>query len=654
VIEVIGIEDTREHYAAKCIEKALLALWPDLASTSAEEEMVRIASGVKLSSGKVTDIDVVVAGFLKPGRYVQPRRVLRDKNGRRISGTPIRIENFAVAVEVKDQSSGATRFLGDKVEVYYSRGASKGWKSATDQNIDQVHALKTYFSDAGQDAYVHRCLIMQGLDSVDVDTAVAAGFSAIDFFTAMLAGSPPSERNGRYFLLSSPPQKAAALVQARIFRPLVPTSLDRVRMDRLIEKRPVVEQLVATNGHKFTCLRGHGGTGKTVTFLQTAWKAYKEGADRTLLLTYNHALAADIRRLLALIGVPSGEDGGIVVQTAMSFFYSWLHKLGVTDTPDESFSEYKDRCTEALSIINGGAIGQQDLISIKQSSPDRFDFDRIMVDEAQDWPSYEISLLKSLYDPRTIAVADGVDQLIRGEKADWLQGTTRDSRLLINLTHCLRMKRNLAVFAQAVANRVCLNLDMLPNEKAGGGRVILVKGDWRSQRQLHDELSYAAKQAKNEPVDSLFCVPSSSISLLPEGRTSSIALTLRDWGLAAWDGVDDTRRKDFPRSTSEYRVVHYQSCRGLEGWNVILEHLDDFWVERFRAKQTSGLTSAEANSLNDLEDLAYKQAWRWTFIALTRPIDTLVITLSNLDNPCAKALLNVASDLPDLIDNRID
>jgi len=215
------------------------------------------------------------------------------------------------------------------------------------------------------------------------------------------------------------------------------------------------------------------------------------------------------------------------------------------------------------------------------------------------------------------------------------------------------MKRNLGVFAGVLEDNVGLNLDILPSDKAGGGRVILVQGNWSSQRELHDELTLAAKEAKNEPIDWLFCVPSSSITIAQGERTSSIARTLRDWGLAVWDGVDENRRTDFPRSTDEYRVVHYQSCRGLEGWTVVLELLDVFWSDRLLVKKDAGLTPVEAENLCNLEDLAYKQAWRWVFIALTRPIDTLVITLSNIDSPLSKALLRVARELPDIVENRI-
>jgi len=653
MIEHIGIEGSREYHAAAYLEAALLRLWPDLAETAAEEELVRIASDVKIAGGPVNDVDIVVSGHLKPGRYVQPRKVLRDADGKRLTGTPVEIENFVIAVEVKDHPARRVRIVGDKIEVYYTRGASKGWKDATGQNIDQVHAIKDYYADAGLSPFVHRCVVMQGLDAIEADTAVAGDYSATDFFAAVLAARPPRQRGGRYYLSSTSRGKANELTEVRIFRPVVPTSLDRGRMDRLLQQGPVVDKLLAASGEKFTCLRGHGGTGKTVTFLQAAWKSYKERDARTLVLTYNHALAADIRRLLALLGVPSGEEGGIMVQTAMSFFYTWMYRLGVTMSEDEGYAAYPAKCKEALDNIAGGALDDADIAAIKQSAPARFDYDWIVVDEAQDWPPHEVALLKRLYDPRTIAIADGVDQLVRGERADWLGGTSRDTRLLVNLVHCLRMKRNLAVFAAALADEAGISLDILPSEKAGGGRVVLVEGSWSSHRELHEELAGQAAAANNEPIDSLYCVPTASIIEDGMTRTSALSRALADWGLETWDGVDERKRQDFPRSISEHRVVHYMSCRGLEGWTVVLENLDQFWSERLELKKSEGLAPSEIEGLHSLDDLAAKQAWRWTFIALTRPIDTLVITISDLDNPLSKALLKVARDFPDIVENRI-
>lgn len=653
MIELVGIEGSREYVAAEALYDAFLATWPDLLGTSREEEHVKVVAGVKLANANRTDVDVVVAGYFKPGRIFHPRKVLRDKDGNRIVGTPIAVQNLVAAVEVKDQGPKAVRFIGEKVEVYYSRGASNGWHSATDQNVEQAHALKDYFADRGGKSYVHRCLIMQGLDSVEVDTAIPSGFTLADFLTAVCAASPLGAWHGKYILASCSEGVAKGAVSSRLFEPLVPTSLDRKRMDRLLQKGSRVDQLLASNGQAFTCLRGHGGTGKTVTCLQAAWRAFHDQAQNTLVLTYNHALAADIRRLLALMGVSSGDEGGIKVQTAMSFFLSWLNRLGVTSPGQSSLQHYDDLCRTAVALIDGGAIGSADILEIKQGWPGQFDFDRVMVDEAQDSPAGEVALLKRLYMPEFITISDGLDQLVRGERADWFTGIAREKRLVLSEVRCLRMKRNLAVFAAELAERAGLNLDIAPNDKAGGGRVILVQGAWATQRELHDELARDAAVAHNEPVDSLFCVPSDAVCWQGGQAQSDIARALQSWGYDAWDGVNEGIRQDFPRSTRAFRVVNYHSCRGLEGWNVVLERLDAFWEERRKEKRERGITDAERDSMQSLEDLASREAWRWVFIALTRPLDTLVITLGDLSSPLSQEIIRVAESLPDIVDNRL-
>jgi hypothetical protein len=274
-----------------------------------------------------------------------------------------------------------------------------------------------------------------------------------------------------------------------------------------------------------------------------------------------------------------------------------------------------------------------------------------MVDEAQDWPPFEIDLLRRLYGTRSLVIADGMDQLVRGQRANWFVGLSKSERLLVNLVKCLRMKRNLAVFASALAERAGVGLDIVPSDKAGGGKVIVVSGDWSKHRALHEALEQASRDAHNQPVDWLFCVPGSSIDDQSR-RHSDVYQALRSWGHECWDGVDPSIRKDFPRSPSEYRVVHYQSARGLEGWTVVLEHLDEFWEERRRHKLSLGFVGDEESSMSSLEELAQHYAWQWVFIALTRPIDSLVITLKNLNSPISRTVEAIAQALPDIVDRR--
>ena len=119
-------------------------------------------------------------------------------------------------------------------------------------------------------------------------------------------------------------------------------------------------------------LRGHGGAGKTIMLLQMAWKAFDERGDRSIFLTYNHALAADIRRSLALLGIPSDpEEGGIVVNTVMSFLYSWFNQLGLVESwEDTDFDNYVSYCEDIIDLLKEEAITSSDIERVIDDNPD--------------------------------------------------------------------------------------------------------------------------------------------------------------------------------------------------------------------------------------------------------------------------------------------
>ena len=82
------------------------------------------------------------------------------------------------------------------------------------------------------------------------------------------------------------------------------------------------------------------------------------------------------------------------------------------DEQEFSQSQYKSNCEAALELLEGGALQPDDIRRIVSAEPERYDFDCVIVDEAQDWPQEEANLLKALYDPNKICLADGIDQLI--------------------------------------------------------------------------------------------------------------------------------------------------------------------------------------------------------------------------------------------------
>jgi len=654
MIELIGIEGTREFEVARALRDAFIAQWPGIDETTAAEDCIKIAANTKLSGSQVSDVDIVVAGQLNRARFFAVRRPVKERDGRPVTGVKVRVKSFVCAVEVKSQDSSGISISGDEVNVRYE-GA---WKSATDQNVKQVHALKRYFANQHLDCFVYRCVVLEGIDELPKvggqskpdGGAVAGNFSAGEFFSAMAGVNGLDHFKGEYSVSSGRPEVIPKILSAPIFQRIAPSRLDRQRMDRIAARKDVAVELAGTIGRKRVHVRGHGGTGKTVMMLQAAHEAFERHGKRTLVLTYNVALAADIRRMLALLGVPSsGDGGGVEVRTAMSFVYSWLNKLGtVASGSNSSHEDYEQECQECLDLLEGGAISRGDIDAIIGADQERYAFDAIIVDEAQDWPQPEARLLAVLYGGEKISIADGREQLLRGRPTDWSRtlggGHEAEER---SLSRCLRMKKNLGVFANAVAARAGLNWQVDPNDEAAGGRVLILGGVYGKDRELVDQLVHEARKGGNEPIDFLHCVPASAVHGDNGIRRSALAELLESAGYATWDAVDERVRQDFPRSINTFRVLHYESNRGLEGWTTVLDGFDEAVEHRkFRELQRLG-DSDEA--MADPDRRARLAAWRWAMISLTRPIDTLVITLRDLGSEPARLLLDVASSHRDFV-----
>jgi hypothetical protein len=649
LITLIGTEGTSEYETGCAIRDALTSYWPGLAESDEQAEAVLISCGAKLAGYKVQDFDVVLCAKLRFGRKFSPTRMLRDNAGNAVSGRPVAVTNLMVAIEVKDHDANRIRLAGENVFVRYSRGG-ENWHNATQQNIDQVHALKQYFKDQQTDLYVHRLLVLRGLENSKIDGVLPRTFRAADLLTEIAAVSGVYV-GGRDLVLSSCNQsmimKAAS---APIFRQLQPTSLDRRRMDRIASRRGLSDEWFSAIGQKLLVLRGRGGTGKTVLLLQAAWRAYDEHGLRTLLLTYNLALVADLRRTMAMMNISaSAPESGIAVESVMAFIRSWLLQLGaVSETQAYDLDAYPEYCRTAVHLIECGAVTASDIASIKQKYPERFSYDYVMADEGQDWPEEEAAILKFLYGANHIVAADGVDQILRGARCDWLRRIPENDRKLVKLRRCLRMKANLAAFANAVAAEAGIRWDTEPNPDAVGGRVIILKGSYAARPSLNGALVEAAREAGNALIDFLVCVPPDDVDGGLGSRRSRLGGELRKLGFEIWDATDRDIRRDFPRGTDTLRLVQYASCRGLEGWTVVAEGLDSYWANCF--SNWVAPASAENDMFRSSADMAKDEAWHKVLIPLTRSIDTLVITLEDPASEFAQMILRIAKRLPDIVE----
>ena len=190
----------------------------------------------------------------------------------------------------------------------------------------------------------------------------------------------------------------------------------------------------------------------------------------------------------------------------------------------------------------------------------------------------------------------------------------------------LRMKAYLARFANALARHLDLvDWAVEDNPESVGGKVIVAEGEPVSMKGLLERIVSEAKERGNHPVDLLTCVPP---QLVIDGR-SIASEWYGEWGYSVWDGTSERRRKTFPMSTDDLRIVQYDSCRGLEGWSVMnfdVDNLYDYKLSSWRAP------SGGVPPYVDEESLAKKFAARWMMIPMTRAIDTLVLHIRSCDS----------------------
>lgn len=495
--------------------------------------------------------------------------------------------------------------------------------------------FKSYLAEAGVERiYLQDLIFFSGLREADLPKrphncfGVDASFERVLNILGQVSAPQHHRRDALISFGSDETFETVLSPDFPLLQTLEPTPLDRKRMDRII-KAALPDSWLDDLGKKQIVIRGRGGVGKTVILLQMAYRAFDRDSMRSLMLTYNKALVADMRRTMALLGVPrSIEKGGICIETVHAFIGRLMLELGVIQNYVGFLEAYEDHKDLLLEYLRSNAISQSDLDDVIARNPTDFLWDIVFVDEGQDWPSNEIEILQTIYHPERIAVADGVDQFIRNSIADWSSGVSRAHFRQHRLNRCLRMKANLAHFVSDFAKALEIpNWDLEPNADANGGRVLIVEGDLAGNTELYGQLRDDAADLGNYPVDLLACVPPSLVRHDGPEVYSVPGRAIREGGEKVWDAAAIDVREHYPTDRDALRIVQYASCRGLEGWTVINYAFDEFWDYKYEQLLSS------AHDAEDLfeskEERAFSLAARWTTIPLTRAMDTLVVNISD-------------------------
>lgn len=654
MIEITGVAEGDEYAAAKRLERRIIDLWPDLARS--RTDTVRIFVGLKMHGQKLEDLDLVVVGSFELARDFDPEWKFYAREGEAFTPKAARVRNFALVIEVKSHDATGVRFENTAAFVRYVRNGVESWECVTEKNRTQMFEFKKWLDRFGLDhVHVQNLVLFTGLKERDLPkrphVCIASDTSFERLLNVLGQVAGPREPDRRVTLSYGSEDAFARLLaeHSPLFATLEPTPLDRRRMD-LIAKSALPDAWLEDLGERQVLLKGRGGVGKTVILLQMAYRAFDQSSQRSLVLTFNKALVADMRRTMSLLGVPrSVEAGGVAIETVHGFIGRLMLKLGVIDGYDGFLEDYDAHKETLLDYLQSGTVTSDDLSAMMRADATEFDWDLVFVDEGQDWPRDEIAILNAVYGPRRIVVSDGVDQYVRDSVADWTSDLAKGESRTRRLKKCLRMKANVASFVGDVAMRLGLeDWDLEPNADAGGGRVIIYDGNLAAQPERLAALVEEARKLGNFPVDMLACVPPSAIAKGTHGPGSAPADAYAGIGGKVWDGTSRDVREAYPTDREELRFVQYDSCRGLEGWSVVNYDLDQLW--NYKMQQWEAEVHDHDPLIETREEAAARHAARWVMIPLTRAIDTLVISLGAATGPLRSVLRRVADRHPDFVD----
>jgi hypothetical protein len=628
-------ERTDEARAARRLAKMAADYDPEIDSSPAV--ILEIFASAQCFGQRTKDIDLLV--FFAD--YRNENKLFATKDGKSV-------HSVCVAVELKGHPPENVVFEGPHCFVYYRDHLH----DVTTQSENQKISLKKYIESHPKTPRSPWIINIIWLTRVprrnlpqSTSNIIGAESTWQDFLekAALLSGS-----FNQNFIQTFSNRGWLNKVTHIFSRRIHASKIDRKRLEAITKSVIDRQQYADKLGRQLLIYRGRGGTGKTVRLIQTAYHAYNELGMRILILTYNKALVADLSRLLTLLETKESiGDRSLSIRSIYSFMYEWLLSLGVIQKGQPDFlSKYEKYKSEAIALLKGGAISDEDLKTAFVSNSKNLQWDMLMIDESQDWPLSERDLLYHLYGHKKITIADGVDQFVRGvERIDWRESIPPNETQVVPLRKSLRLKSSLCQVVTHFAELIDYSSWKLePIPEAHGGKVIVLTGAPFS-REFYTRLAATAKNDGNKPIDILICVPPSWVIAHDNGRSSIAAQKFTDWGLECWDAVDPENREAFPTSLEQFRIVQYDSCRGLEGWVVVCFALDDFFEHKVNFAEIS--ESVKGDIFFDKKESALVYAKKWLMIPLTRAIDTLVIHVADEASFVGQALKDLHERFPE-------
>lgn len=518
------------------------------------------------------------------------------------------------------------------------------WHNASDQSFNQVHPLKNFLVDklkvSKKEVPRITNLIWlykwgnekpQGYE--DVENLILGEINFVSLLEQLCRLNPPVEYINNLGNYEYGSINQNVLIKMNTFledrRKEKANGIGKISRDKLnniIRKDIDVEHssYFKNIGKKLIVFKGKPGTGKTIHLVNLAYHA-KELEFTPIILTFNKALSQDIDRLMEY----SGFGGLIQINTLHHFFLHILKKNKLIDEINPETLEHENWINQLDGLL-GLVKDNKSEIEIRKELG--IDYDLVFVDEAQDCDEIERDLLYKIFGINNCIISIGNRQIVRKKKHEisWALGTSIDERQVVNLKISHRNKKDLTDWYNAFS-KLHYKLkpwELIENRNLHGGKLIILKSaDYN--KAFHIQLDKNLIENENSKYDLMFLTPNKT----PNSDYSlEICDKLDNWNFKNFNNnLPENKRTKFP--IDAHRVLNFQSCRGLEGWTVVLWNLDKI------------IQNIKANYIKDFPETSESEIIEhinnWLLMIFTRAIDTLVITFDNFVSEEYKMIENL-------------
>lgn len=586
-----------------------------------------------ISGQKVKDIDIVIFGNLS-----------NCKVALKIDGhyKDVWVNSFVTCIEHKSHSIESIEMSGTNFYVCYS-GAPR--HSATNQSMNQRIALTNLISKQFVDTFVTNIIWFEqatrkefisliGNTLVTQTNVVVDDFDFSEFVEAILYQDDfDKSKNIRidHFKTTDFTKDVLPNMLTNTFY----TSQTIIGEYTRKKVESITNQVLQQEVTDDEIIRGKAGTGKTHLLLIRALKLSELEEKRVLLLTYNNVLANDLNRIFSFTRFKdSNNDYGFKITTIHKFIYSLCEAVGLLkDSSVDFIKEYSRLLADLVSLSEAGLLNQSE---IRKEFSDRFydlAWDYICIDEAQDCNELEMRLFMSLVGSVHVIVAEGSNQLIRNQRVDW---TNKSTRKVKKLKISIRQKNNLVDFNNRIFEALGYDTDYKTDSKLKGGKVFIFESG-KFPKLGFSKTNEILKSSGCVEYDLLFLVPPS----LVDHELNMFIHTgyYTDNGLNIWDGTNEQIRNT-PIQSNQSRVIQYDSCRGVEGWIVCYISIDKFYEYKWNSFKESMMDKDTIASFEEQRNIYVNT---WMMIALTRAIDTMFITIEDPKSKIALILKNISN-----------